>query len=312
MLHLIPSSLKIDFIGKRKICFAVSGFFLLATIFLLATKGLNWGIDFSGGTLLQIKVEKSVDTADLRSALANAEEKGFSIQEFEAGSAEFLIRLPNKDDAESNATAVHVVDILTPVVGKVDVRRTEFVGPQIGDELRSKGIIGLSLAMLAILIYISVRFEMRYAIGAIVALIHDVVLTVGVFSLLYKEVTMPVLAALLTIIGYSLNDTIVVFDRVRENLRKNKGDMYGTLNLSVNEMLNRTLMTSFTTIVVLVALFALGGGVIHDFAFTLLFGVIVGTYSSVFVASPVVLAMEGYYQRMAEKEKETSDVGFKG
>lgn len=312
MLHIVPSHLNIDFLGKRFVCFGLSAALIIATVILLATRGMNWGIDFAGGTLVQVKVEEGIEISTLRSALSKAGEEGFSIQEFEAGSSEYLIRLPNKEGVESSETALRVAKALSPVVGDVDLRRTEFVGPQIGDELREKGLIGLGLALFAILIYISIRFEMRYALGAIAALAHDIFLTVGVFSLLQKEVTLPVLAALLTIIGYSLNDTIVVFDRVRENLRKTKRDMKETLNNSVNEMLNRTLMTSLTTLAVLLALFFLGGGVIHDFAFTLMFGVIVGTYSSVFVAAPVVLSMEDYYKRLREQEAKEGEIGFKG
>lgn len=303
----MPEKTAIDFLSKRKFCAILSALFLLGTVGLLVMKGLNWGIDFSGGTLVQIKTEKTVDISEMRSAISNAGIAGASLQEFQGSKGELLVRVPEKDSENANATvtAQKVSDALTPLAGKVDVRRVEFVGPQIGEELRTTGLLAILLSMAAILVYVSIRFEMRYAVGALAALVHDIILTIGVFSLLQKEVTMTVLAALLTIVGYSLNDTIVVFDRVRENIAKQgKLSLKEILNLSVNEMLNRTLMTSVTTLAVLLALFFFGGGVIHDFAFTLMFGVIVGTYSSVFVAAPVVLSMEGYYKRMKEKESE--------
>ncbi|MAF30792.1 MAG: protein translocase subunit SecF [Magnetococcales bacterium] len=308
MLRMMPENTSIDFLSKRKICAILSSIFLLVTVLLLGFKGLNWGIDFAGGTLVQVKTEKQVEIATLRKAILDVGIEGATLQEFEGSGGELLVRVPEKDSENANATvtAEKVEKALNTVAGGVEVRRVEFVGPQIGDELRITGLIALLLSMAAILVYISIRFEMRYAIGAIAALGHDILLTVGAFAFLQKEVTMTVLAALLTIIGYSLNDTIVVFDRVRENIAKQgKMTLRDILNLSVNEMLNRTLMTSVTTLVVLLALFLFGGGVIHDFAFTLMFGVIVGTYSSVFVAAPVVLAMEGYYQRLKEKEAET-------
>lgn len=309
MIKILPTETKIDFLSKRKICAGLSALFLAGTVVLLGTVGLNWGIDFSGGTLIQLQTEENVDIASMRKAIEDAGVTGATLQEFEGAESEVLVRVPEKDTENANAsvTAGVVAKALTPIAGSVDIRRVEFVGPQIGDELRSKGFIALLLSMGAILVYISIRFEMRYAIAAVAALVHDLVLTVGAFSFLQKEVTMTVLAALLTIIGYSLNDTIVVFDRVRENISKHgKKSLKDILNISINEMLNRTLMTSITTLVVLVALFLFGGGVIHDFAFTLMFGVIVGTYSSVFVAAPVVLAMEGYYQRLKEKEEATN------
>lgn len=304
MIKLVPDNISIDFLSKRHICALLSAALLAATIALLAIKGLNYGIDFAGGTLVQIQTEKQPDVSDVRGTLKQSGFEGFSIQTFDGSADEFLIKVPVKEGVTSKQVSEDIVESLNAVAGTIDVRRVEFVGPQVGDELKVKGLIAMGLSMLAILIYISVRFEMRYAVGAIAALMHDVLLTVGVFALLQKEVTLAVLAALLTIIGYSLNDTIVVFDRVRENLRKHsKKPMVEMLNLSVNEMLNRTLMTSLTTVAVLLALFFLGGGVIHDFAFTLLFGVLVGTYSSVFIAAPVVQAMDGYYKRLAEAEE---------
>jgi preprotein translocase subunit SecF len=306
-LRLVPVTTSINFLSKRKICVAISVVLLALTIVGLFAKGLNYGIDFSGGTLVEIKTEDKPNIADLRTALND----GVAIQEYGAPD-EFLIRVPTNKDAKSDDITKNIVSSLSAVTPNLEVRRVEFVGPQVGAELRKTGMLALLFSMIAILAYISMRFEFRYAVGAVAALAHDVFLTVGIFILLQKEVSLPVLAALLTIIGYSLNDTIVVFDRVRETRLKNpKKVMEKILNLSINDMLNRTLMTSLTTIVVLLALFLFGGEVIHDFAFTLIFGVIVGTYSSVYIAAPVVLAMEEYYQKMA-KEAEEETIGFRG
>ena len=304
-MRIVPVDTKINFLARWKMWVTVSVVFVVASVISMFVPGLNYGIDFSGGTLVQTQTERAVPIEDLRAALTKENVKGFSIQTFDGADDEFLIRLAGEGGSgvEAKKNADLVTKILTPLGGNVDIRRVEFVGPQIGDELKTKGLIALLTSLFAILIYISMRFEMRFALGAIAALAHDIFLTVGVFVLLQKEMTMAVLAALLTIIGYSLNDTIVVFDRVRENRRKyHKREMIDVLNLSVNEMLNRTLMTSLTTLAVLLALFFLGGGVIHDFAFTLMFGVLVGTYSSIFIASPIVLMLENYYQNLPKDE----------
>jgi len=304
-MRIVPVDTKINFLARWKMWVTVSVVFVVASVISMFVPGLNYGIDFSGGTLVQTQTERAVPIEDLRAALTKENVKGFSIQTFDGADDEFLIRLAGEGGSgvEAKKNADLVTKILTPLGGNVDIRRVEFVGPQIGDELKTKGLIALLTSLFAILIYISMRFEMRFALGAIAALAHDIFLTVGVFVLLQKEMTMAVLAALLTIIGYSLNDTIVVFDRVRENRRKyHKREMIDVLNLSVNEMLNRTLMTSLTTLAVLLALFFLGGGVIHDFAFTLMFGVLVGTYSSIFIASPIVLMLENYYQNLPKDD----------
>lgn len=279
---------------------------LLAALALLVGRGLNFGIDFTGGALVQIQAPQAEGAAtqsvgDVRQALTDAGMTQAVIQTFGAAN-EFLIRLPQGDQD----VAARVQEALPAV----DIRRVEFVGPQIGDELQTQGLMALLVSLGAILLYVTMRFEFRYGIGAILALVHDVWLTLGVFALTQKEFTLPVLAALLTIIGYSLNDTIVVYDRIRENRRnKKKMPLRDVLNLSLTQMLRRTLMTSFTTLLVLLALYLFGGAVIHDFAFTLLFGVVVGTYSSIFVAAPVLLFMEKWYlnrEDNADKDTETS------
>ncbi len=298
-LRLVPQKTKIPFLEYRKIAIILSSVLLITTVVLLSVRGLNYGIDFTGGKLIQIQTQKAADTATIRATLKAANFENATIQSY-GDPTEFLIRVPA--DAELNEETV--INVLQPVTGFVTVRRVEFVGPQVGEELREKGLLAILFALGATLIYITLRFEFRYGLGAIVALVHDVFLTVGMFSLIQKEISLTVLAAVLTVIGYSLNDTIVVFDRIRENRsRFSKLPLIDVLNQSVNQTLNRTLMTSLTTIVVLVALFVLGGAVIHDFAFTLLFGVIVGTYSSVFVASPVLLMLEDYYKKLQEEDE---------
>ena len=309
VLRLVPNDTKLNFLYWRFACAAVSLLFIAATIGLLGTKGLNYGIDFAGGTLVQVQIEKTTPVADLRSAMQRAGWQGLVIQEYGAPH-EILIRMPSDllDPSKASTIADEMSTALATVAGKVDVRRVEYVGPQIGDELKRKGFLAILFSAIAILLYVSVRFEFRFAVGAVVALIHDVVLTVGLFSFTQKEISMPVLAALLTIIGYSLNDTIVVFDRVRENMRKfKKKKLVDVLNLSVNEMLNRTLMMTLTTLVVLIALFVYGGEVIHDFAFALIVGVVVGTYSSTYIAAPVVLWMNNRNTE-ALKKTETDTV----
>lgn len=293
--RFIPDNTRINFLRARWVCLGFSLFFFLGTLGLLATRGLNYGIDFAGGTLVEVKVEKALPISEVRDTLQTAGMGSLVIQQYGAPD-DILIRMPGVQ-TEENASATisnKISGALGARAGKVEIRRVEYVGPQVGGELKEKGLLAIVLSAIAILIYVSIRFEFRFAVGAVVALIHDVMLTIGIFSLLQKEISMPVLAALLTILGYSLNDTIVVFDRVRENMRKfKKRPLAELLNLSINEMLNRTLMMSLTTLIVLVALFIWGGEVIHDFAFALLFGVLVGTYSSTYIASPVVLWLAG-------------------
>ncbi|MDD9912850.1 MAG: protein translocase subunit SecF [Alphaproteobacteria bacterium] len=302
-IQIILKGTLIDFLKYRAVALVLSGVFLLATVGLLFAKGLNFGIDFTGGALVQIQTEQAYPVGQLRDVLKDKGLVGLTIQEY-GSPQEFIVRFPLSEGSAAEAAAHEIQKALGDELGAITIRRVEFVGPQIGAELREKGLMAILVSLIVILLYISMRFEMRYGVGAVAALCHDVLLTVGIFSLMQKEVTLPVLAALLTIIGYSLNDTIVVFDRIRENRGKDrKGKFIGILNLSLSQTLSRTIMTSITTLLVLLALFLWGGEVIHDFAFTLLFGVVVGTYSSIFIASPVLLLMEGYYQKLAMEEE---------
>lgn len=300
---------QIDFLGKRKLAAIFSGILLFVAIASLAVQGLKLGIDFTGGTLVEIGYQQSVDLKVMRSALETAGFDDASVQHF-GSTQEVLIRLQPRDGlsnaqlstevatAASNAMAVHG-----------DIRRVEFVGPQVGDELTEDGGLALLYSMFGILIYVAWRFEYKFALGSVAALAHDVLVTLGFFSLLQLEFDLTVLAAVLAVIGYSLNDTIVVYDRIRENFRLlRKGSSEEVMNVSLNQTLSRTLMTSLTTLLVLVALALLGGEIIHNFSIALIVGVVIGTYSSIFVASPLVLVLGVSKEDLMEPEIEGDDI----
>ncbi|MDO9585068.1 MAG: protein translocase subunit SecF, partial [Syntrophales bacterium] len=254
--------------------------------------GLNYGIDFAGGTLVQVKFQRETTTERLRNALKPINLDSSIIQQF--SSRELVIRTA-ESSSDLKGLSVRIEEALNTAFGKgsFDVQRFEAVGPKVGRDLTNKAIMAIVFSWIAMLFYIAWRFEFRYALGGILALIHDVIITVGALSLLNKEFTLTIVAALLTIIGYSINDTIVIFDRIRENLRKGvKKDLRELINFSVNETLSRTIITSFTVFLVLVILFFLGGEVIHDFAFAMLVGVVAGSYSTIYIASPIVLVWE--------------------
>lgn len=296
-MQFIKSGVSIDFVGRRFLFMGLSTVIILIGIAsLIFHGGLNYGIDFAGGTLVQVKFSQPTTPDRIRKALKGLDLGSNTIQQFEESNGkEFLIRVEKSksdlvglsDDIKSTLDKAYGAD-------QVDIRRVEMVGPKVGEDLRRKGVLAIIYALIGLLIYITFRFEFKFALGAVVALFHDVIITVGVFSLLNKEFSLSILAALLAIVGYSLNDTIVVYDRIRENLKKpSKRSYEEIINTSINETLSRTILTSLTTILVLLSLFSLGGGVIHDFAFALMIGVIVGTYSSIFIASPIVIAMKG-------------------
>lgn len=342
-MELIKPGVNINFVGRRFLAFALSGLLILATVVsLFMHGGPNYGIDFAGGVMVQVRFDEPTDASAIKKALdplgmGNALVQHFGLE----GKSEFIIRT-EKPDMELTGLGQKIAATLGETYGdgKFEVRRVEMVGPKVGKDLREKALLAIFYAILMIAVYISGRFEgkwflagvmavvlvgatllveaitggagaitlvvtalavtvaacwflkLRYALGAIVALIHDVMITVGVFSFLDKEFTLATVAALLTIIGYSLNDTIIIFDRIRENAKKGgKEDLAEIINSSVNQTLSRTILTSGTTLIVLLCLFVLGGGVIEDFAMALLVGVVVGTYSSVFVAAPVLLML---------------------
>jgi preprotein translocase subunit SecF len=282
----------IDFLGKRKLALIFSSLLVIVSIGSLAVKQLPLGIDFTGGTLVEIGYKQAADLTVLRNALDANGFKNATVQHF--GTAkDVLIRLKPQEglnNAQISSQVLKAININVEQQG--ELRRVEFVGPQVGDELAEDGGLALLYSMFGILFYVAWRFEYKFAVGSVVALIHDVIITLGFFSLFELAFDLTVMAAILAVIGYSLNDTIVVYDRIRENFRKlRKGASEEIMNLSLNQTLSRTLMTSFTTILVLIALAVLGGEIIHNFAIALLVGVIIGTYSSIYVASPVVLAL---------------------
>ncbi|MBA7627212.1 MAG: protein translocase subunit SecF [Calditrichaeota bacterium] len=283
------TNVNIDFLGKRKIAAAISGVVIAAGLFSLLVKGgPAMGIDFTGGTLAQLQFSTPTEVSDVRDRLLDY---GFSrptIQQF-GEENEILVRVPVEETSEAFRQRLQEALAGTDF----EIRRLESVGPKIGGELRGKALQSVLFALLGILIYISLRFDRYYALGAVAALAHDVLITLGVFSILNLELDLVIVAAFMTIVGYSLNDTIVVFDRIRENVKiYRKEDFFITVNKSVNQTLNRTIITSLTTFVVVFVLYLIGGEVIKYFAFALIIGVLVGTYSSIYVASPLMATLE--------------------
>jgi preprotein translocase SecF subunit len=288
-------------VGRRKFAFWISaGLILVGIISLVARGGPVFSIDFAGGTLLQIQFERDLSVQEIRNSLDTIGWGDAEIQRFGEGK-EFLIRVKKQEVGTRVGDQIKEAMTRDFPDNKFEVRRQEKVGPKIGEELKGKAVLAILYAMIGILIYISWRFEFKFAVGAIAALFHDVLITVGIFSLLNREISLAIVAALLTIVGYSLNDTIVVFDRIREDLALMRGQSYeAIINASINQTLSRTIITSLTTLVVVICLYILGGEVIRDFAFALMIGVIVGTYSSIFVASPVLIEWHG---RLLAKKK---------
>ncbi len=283
---------RIDFMSKRKMAMFFSLVLIIISLGSLATKGLNLGIDFTGGYLIEAGYETDVNLEAVRAALVNADFGDSQVQHF--GSAkDIIVRIAPRADINKAAIGDDVLSVLKSATDQeVTMRRIEFVGPQVGDELRDDGGIALLVALGAILIYISLRFQLKSAIGAILALIHDVIITIGFFSLFQFEFDLTVLASILAVIGYSLNDTVVVLDRIRETFRGvRRTSPEDILNLSINMTLARTLVTSLTTLLVLFTLFFLGGEIIHGFAMALIVGVIIGTYSSIYIASSTLMIM---------------------
>jgi len=307
-MQLLKQSLNIDFLGRRKIAWTISIVLLLASIVSLSTRGLNLGIDFTGGTIVEVGYSQNVELAPVREALAAAQFDDVIVQHF--GTAkDILIRLPASESVKAAEISNQVLRALEST-GELSMRRVEFVGPQVGDELRDDGGLAVLYALVAILIYVMLRFEFRFSLGAVAALIHDVLLTVGFFSITPAPFDLTVLAAVLAVIGYSLNDTIVVFDRIRENFRKmRKATPLEVINGSVNQTLSRTIMTSLTTLFVLLALFFVGGEVIHSFALALLVGVLIGTYSSIYIASSLLVLLNVTAKDLFDEDKDDESEG---
>ncbi|KUI99971.1 protein translocase subunit SecF [Vibrio sp. MEBiC08052] len=307
MFQILKAKQAINFMGWSKFAFLLSALVIVASIVTISTKGFNWGLDFTGGTLIEVSFEQPADLERVRSAL---EAKGFgdaTVQNF--GSAkDVLVRLRPRDNVAGEALGNQIISAINAGTGQhVEMRRIEFVGPNVGDELTEAGGMAILISLLCILMYVSMRFEWRLSAGAVLSLAHDVTITLGVFSFLQIEVDLTIVAALLTVVGYSLNDTIVVFDRIRENFRKmRKGESAEVMNNSITQTLSRTLITSGTTLFVVIALFVEGGAMIHGFALALLLGITVGTYSSIYVASALALKLgikrEHLLQPQVEKE----------
>lgn len=298
----------INFMGQRYLALILSGLLVLASLGGLWMKGLNFGIDFTGGTLIEVSYQQPVELQQMRDDLADAGFGSAVAQHF--GSAQdVLIRIAPQEGMNSAQLSNQVMDALRAVSeDTIDLRRVEFVGPQVGDELTEDGALAVLYALFGVLIYVALRFEWRFSVGSVAALIHDVVLTLGVFAWTQMQFDLTVVAAILAVIGYSLNDTIVVFDRVRENFRTmREGTPVEVTNTAVNQMLARTIVTSLTTMLVLFALFFLGGEVIHGFAAALLVGVIVGTYSSTYIAAAVALALGVSKEDLMKAPKEDVD-----
>ena len=295
----------IAFMRGRFVAAAISGALLLTTVVSLATQQLNWGLDFTGGTLIELNYEQSADLGGIRDELANSGFDGALVVSF-GTDRDVLVRLPISYSAAEGARMVDVLRQATTQT--ITLQRMEFVGPQVGDELREQGGLAMLLALGLVLIYVGFRFQIKFAMGAVIALAHDVLIILGFFSLTRLEFDLSVLAAILAVIGYSLNDTIVVSDRIRENLRKiRKMEPMGVIDVSLNETLGRTLVTSLTTLLLLTSLALLGGDMIFGFAIALLVGVTVGTYSSIYVASTSLLALGVTKEDVAIPVKEGED-----
>jgi len=303
-MQLFKKQTNFDFMGKRKLAVLLSASLIIISIISLSTRGLNFGLDFTGGTLIEVGYAQPVELASVRDALHNAGYADAVVQHF-GTSHDVLIRLAPQPGKVSETLSDDILKILRQTDDSVQMRRQEFVGPQVGGELRDDGGLAMLIALVFILIYVMARFEWRLAVGSIAALIHDVIITIGFFSVTQMEFDLTVLAAVLAVIGYSLNDTIVVYDRIRENfLRLRKSKTLEVINVSLNQTLSRTLMTSFTTLLVVLAMFFWGGELIHSFSAALLTGIVVGTYSSIYVASTSAIALNVSAKSLMPVEKE--------
>ena len=307
-MQILKDKLAIDFMGRRHIAIIISSVLLALALGSLLIRGLNFGIDFTGGTLIEVGYQGPADLGEIRAVL---EENGYAqaqVQHF-GTSRDVLIRIPPSDEKADVKLSDDILAVLQGSTADVEMRRVEFVGPQVGEELTEQGGLAIIYALIGILIYIMLRFHARFAPGAVAALIHDVLVVIGVFSALQVEFDLTVLAALLAVIGYSLNDTIVVYDRIRENFRKlRKRTPLQVINTSLNQTLSRTLMTSLTTLLVLISLFVFGGEVIHAFSLALILGVLVGTYSSIYVASNMLMLLGISKEDLMIPVKEGADI----
>ncbi len=291
-LKVVPSTPDFKFVRFNRRAFVLSSVLIIGSLLAFLMHGLNFGIDFKGGILVEISSSEAVDIAGLRGRMQTLDLGEVQIQQF-GTPTDVLIRVAEADDAVSTERDLSAVDAMRQdLEGEFEIRRVEIVGPQVSRELIQTGLLAVVAAIGSMLIYIWFRFEWQFSVGAVMALVHDVILTIGVFSLLQLDFNLSILAAILTIVGYSMNDTVVVYDRVRENLRKyKKMDISELLDIAINQTLSRTVMTSVTTLLALIALYTLGGEVIRGFTFAMIWGVLVGTYSSIFIAAPLLIRL---------------------
>ncbi|MEK7689920.1 MAG: protein translocase subunit SecF [Bdellovibrionota bacterium] len=313
MFEIIKSGSKFDFVGKRYLWLAASAVTIIGSIALLGTKGLNYGIDFTGGAEVHVKAPADWDIGKLRAEMEAGGIKGLKIVQLgQASEHEFLIKAQG-DEKSLNQISAQVEDVFKkdPVAAtNYSIQKVNVVGPAAGGELRKSGFLSMLYALLCILIYVTIRFDIRYSPGAVLALFHDTLITLGIFVVMQIEFDLQILAAILALIGYSNNDTIIVFDRVRETLHQNPGmSITEAVNKSINETLGRTILTSLSTFISVFALWALGGKVIENFAFTLMVGLVVGTYSSVFIASSTVIFLTEYQERKSARQKANGRAG---
>lgn len=308
-MEILKRQTNIDFVGQRRPAMIFSAVLLAVALVSLAVRGLNFGIDFTGGTLIEVGYPEGVELANVRETLSEAGFDRAVVQHF-GTTRDVLVRMAPREGVSKAELSSEVLRALRGATGGegLQLRRVEFVGPQVGEELTEQGGLAMLIALGAILLYVSLRFQWKFSLGAVAALFHDVLVTLGCFSVFWLEFDLTVLAALLAVIGYSLNDTIVVFDRVRENFRKmRKGSTVRVFNASLNQTLSRTLMTSLTTLLVLGTLFVLGGELIHGFATALIIGVVIGTYSSIYVAATTAIALGVMRQDLMVPQKEGAE-----
>ena len=293
----------INFVSKFKKANTISIVIFILSILLIFFKGLNYGIDFKGGTLIELRADSNINVSAIRDTLNTMNLGDINVKKF-GNDSDFLIKVEQKNSNDNNLIPEIKKKLTESLNSKIDFRRVENVGPKVSAELLESSVIAISLALAAMLFYIWVRFEWQFSIGSIIALFHDVVITLGIFSFLSLEINLSIIAAVLTIVGYSMNDTVVIYDRIRENLLKyNKVSISDIANLSINETLARTIITSITTLLALFSIYILGGEILRGFSFAMILGVMIGTYSSIFVASPILKFFKVSYKTLEKKEE---------
>ncbi len=295
---------KIDFSSRFKLANIFSTIIFIVSLIFITFKGLNYGIDFKGGTLIELRTDtENVEISQIRSSLNSMNLGDVNVKEF-GKKGDYLIKIEQKTKNNNNLIPSIKQTLVENLNSEIDFRRVENVGPKISAELLKSGITAISLSLAAMLFYIWIRFEWQFSIGSIIALFHDVIITIGIFSILSFEINLSIIAAVLTIVGYSMNDTVVIYDRIRENLNKyNKLNISEIANISINETLSRTIITSITTLLALMSIYILGGEILRGFSFAMILGVLIGTYSSIFVASPILKYFKVSYKTLEKKEE---------